>query len=144
MGRNRITAAIVVLSAAALIAVSGALAASPQTIYRDYADNGRLDGTYSQPDLERALNDAVVQAYGEPDQEGLKPEVEKEVDQGTTGGTSGGTTGGGTGAGGTSPEAVQTTGGLPFTGLDLSLIVAGAFGLMLLGGALRRFARQRN
>jgi hypothetical protein len=36
------------------------------------------------------------------------------------------------------------TGGLPFTGLDLSLIVAGALGLMLLGGALRRFARQRN
>jgi hypothetical protein len=142
MSRNRFKAAFVFLSAAAFIAVPGALAASPQTIYRDYADNGRLDGTYSRPDLERALSDAVVQAYTGDDTSGLKPEVEKGTDNGT--GTSGGSTGGGSGAGGTSPGAVQTTGGLPFTGLDLSLIVAGALGLMLLGGALRRFARQRN
>lgn len=139
MRRNRIAAAVVFLSAAALIAVSGALAASPQEIYRDYADNGRLDGQYSKPDLERVLSDAVVQAYDDGDQSGLKPEIEKEVDKGTSGGTSGGGS-----AGGSSPGAVKVEGGLPFTGLDLSLIVAGALGLMLLGGALRRFARQRN
>ena len=48
---------------------------------------------------------------------------------------------GGTAGGGTSP--VQSSGGLPFTGLDLSLIAAGALGLILLGAALRRAARQR-
>jgi hypothetical protein len=54
----------------------------------------------------------------------------------TPGGTSGGETGGGT-------DPVQASGGLPFTGLDLSLIAAGALGLILLGAALRRAARQK-
>ena len=141
MGRTKIKAAVVVLSAAALIAASGALAASPQEIYRDYADNGKLDGKYTTSDLERALNNAVVQAYGHNKQKGLKPAVEKQVKSGTSG-TSG--TSGGAAAGGTSPTAVTVSGGLPFTGLDLSLIVVGALGLVLLGGALRRFARQRS
>ena len=64
MGRTSVKAAVVVLSAAALIAAPGALAASPQAIYRDYADNGRLDGTYTKRDLQRALKNAAVQAYG--------------------------------------------------------------------------------
>jgi hypothetical protein len=132
-------AALFILSAAALLAASGALSATPQEIYRDYQDNGRLDGQYSAPDLKRALETAAVQGYDLPGQGGLKPEVEEEIDS-TPGGTTGGTSGGGT-AGGTSP--VQTSGGLPFTGLDLSLIAAGALGLILLGAALRRVARQR-
>ena len=142
MRHTRVTVAVVFLSAAALIAATGALAASPQAIYRDYADNGRLDGTYSPSDLRRALDNAVGQAYTPDKQKGLKPAVEKQVKGGTSGGTNG--TSGGTNAGGTSPTAVKTTGGLPFTGLDLSLIVVGALGLVLLGGALRRFARQRS
>jgi hypothetical protein len=127
----------VFLSAAALIAASGALAASPQTIYRDYADNGRLDGKYSSSDLDKALTNAVVQAYGKDKQKGLKPAVEEEIKGQTSGGQSG------SGTGGTPPAAVTTSGGLPFTGLDLSLIALGALGLILLGAALRRFARQR-
>jgi hypothetical protein len=142
MGRIRIKAAVVFLSAAALIAASGALAASPQAIYRDYADNGRLDGKYSSSDLDRALTNAVVQAYGTDKQKGLKPAVEKQI-KNTQGQASGGQTNGSQSAGGTSPTAVKTSGGLPFTGLDLSLITLGAFGLILLGAALRRFARQR-
>jgi hypothetical protein len=142
MGRIRIKAAVVFLSAAALIAATGALAASPQAIYRDYADNGRLDGKYSSSDLDRALTNAVVQAYGNDKQKGLKPAVEKQI-KNTKGQTSGGQSNGSQSAGGTSPAAVKTSGGLPFTGLDLSLITLGAFGLILLGAALRRFARQR-
>jgi hypothetical protein len=138
MSRNNIKAAVVSLSAAALIAAPGALAATPQQIYRDYADNGRLDGTYSRADLERALNNAVVQGYGSNNQKGLKPAVEKQVNQSSGSSNA-------NGAGGTSPAAVQqSSGGLPFTGLDLSLIVVGALGLVLLGGALRRVARQRS
>jgi hypothetical protein len=140
-------AALVVLFAAALVAAPGALSATPQEIYSDYADNGRLDNAYTPADLERALENAAVQAYGKPGTGGLKPAVEEEIDStpgGTNGGTNGGTAGGtagGQAGGGTSP--VQSSGGLPFTGLDLSLIAAGALGLILLGAALRRAARQR-
>ena len=131
MSRMNIKAAVVALSAAALIAAPGVLAASPQQIYNDYNDNGKLDGTYTRSDLVRALNNAVVQGYGSNSQKGLKPAVEKQVNNQN-------------GASGTSPAAVKVSGGLPFTGLDLSLIVAGALGLVLIGGALRRVARQRS
>ncbi len=153
MGRSRMKAAVIVLSAAALVAAPGAFSATPQEIYRDYADNGRLDKAYSPADLERVLKNAAVQQYGPGTVGGgLKPAVEEEIDEatpGTTGGSSGGTSGGsspggtagGQTGGGTSP--VQTSGGLPFTGLDLSLIAAGALGLILLGAALRRVARQK-
>lgn len=136
MSRARITAAVAFLSAAALIAAPGAFAASPQEIYNDYADNGKLDAKYAPSDLERALNNAVVQGYKPNKTTGLKPAVEEQANKGTAGGTGGQT------SGGTSP-AVETGGGLPFTGLDLSLITLGALGLILLGAALRRFARQR-
>jgi hypothetical protein len=144
MGRSRIKAALFILSAAALIAAPGALSATPEEIYRDYADNGRLDGNYPAADLEKALENAAVQAYT-PNTGGLKPAVEEEIDNSpsggtTTGATPGGTSGGQTG-GGTSP--VQASGGLPFTGIDLSLIAAGALGLILLGAALRRAAKQK-
>jgi hypothetical protein len=151
MGLSRMKAALVVLSAAALVAAPGAFSATPQEIYRDYVDNGRLDNTYTSADLERALKNAAVQQYGKPGTGGLKPAVEAEIDStpggtngGTAGGTNGGTAGGTNGgtAGGTA-GAVESSGGLPFTGLDLSLIAAGALGLILLGAALRRVARQR-
>jgi hypothetical protein len=157
MGRNRIVAASTVLFAAAMIAATGALSATPQDIYSDYADNGKLDNEYTPADLERVLKTATLQGYAPPTDEGLKPEVEEEIDQGNgkpaveeeiDQPTGGGTTGGGT-AGGTAGSAAgsapppQSSGGLPFTGLDLSLILVGALGLILLGAALRRVARQR-
>jgi hypothetical protein len=129
-------AALVFLSLGALIAASGAFAATPQEIYRDYADNGRLDGTYSPADLQRALKNAAVEQYGKPTTGGLKPAVEEE-----TGGSTAGGTAGGQASEGASP--VQSSGGLPFTGLDLTLIVLGALGLIMLGAALRRVAKQR-
>lgn len=135
MSRARAQAAVIVLFAASLIAAPGAFAASPQTIYRDYADNGRLDGTYSARDLQRALDNAAVQAYGNGKGQGLKPAVEKQINsKGSQKGSQ---------AGGVSPAAVQKSGGLPFTGLDLGLIALGALGLLLLGAALRRVSRQR-
>jgi hypothetical protein len=161
MGRNRIEVAFLTLFAAALIAASGAFAATPQEIYSDYADNGKLDKAYTPADLDRALKNAAVQAYGKPSSGGLGPAVEEGKDNpsggaggssggGTTGGAPGGGTAGGLSGGGiegaqsgegTSPA--QSSGGLPFTGLDLSLIAAGALGLILLGAALRRVARQK-
>ncbi|MHB9149900.1 MAG: hypothetical protein ACYC33_07465 [Thermoleophilia bacterium] len=54
--------------AVALVLVLGiggtALAASPQDIYNDYADNAKLDGTYTIAEIEAYLNDATVNQYG--------------------------------------------------------------------------------
>ena len=160
MGRNRIEVALLTLFAAALIAASGAFAATPQEIYSDYADNGKLDKAYTPADLDRALKNAAVQAYGKPSSGGLGPAVEEGKDNpsGGAGGSSGGGTAGGASGGGTTVASgggtagaqsgegtspAQSSGGLPFTGLDLSLIAAGALGLILLGAALRRVARQK-
>ena len=55
--------AVVVLT----LALSGvALAASPQDVYDDYAQNGKLTGKYTQAELQAYLNDAAVHQYGAP------------------------------------------------------------------------------
>jgi hypothetical protein len=60
--------ALIVLGAVLItLALSSvALAATPQDIYNDYIDNGKLDGTYTQEELEAYLNDATLHAYGHP------------------------------------------------------------------------------
>jgi hypothetical protein len=119
------------LAVAAVVGVPGALAATPQQIYKDYADNGRLDGHYSKADLSRALKDAVIQGYGGPTKQALAPAIKKQ------------TSGGAAGVVGTKLPAAKKQGSLPFTGADLALMTAGGFSLLLLGGALRRFARNK-
>ena len=66
MEKYRRLGVIGALALLALVVVSVATAASPREIYADYADNGRLDRTYSDSDLRNALNDAAVQGYGKP------------------------------------------------------------------------------
>ena len=118
--------------AAISIAVPVAFAATPKQIYRDFADNGRLDGTYSTSDLQRALKDAVVQGYGGPASKELKPAIKKKLAQVK-------------GAKKTvSAPAVKKSGGLPFTGFDLALISIGGVSLLGFGASLRRFARRTN
>ena len=51
---------------ALLVWAPGALAATPQDIYKDLADNGRLDATYTQAELQAFLQSASVQGYGNP------------------------------------------------------------------------------
>jgi hypothetical protein len=115
-----------------LLASSAALAASPRQIYNDYADNGRLDGAYSPRELQSALTDATIQGYGKPAVVApMKAEIKRKL-------------GGGQVAGG--KEALDRparSGTLPFTGLDLALIVGGALLLLLVGGGLRRLSRSR-
>ena|SRR5215831_3455594 len=113
------------------IAVPVGIAATPQQIYRDYADNGRLDGHYSKSDLQRALKDATVQGYTTPGGGGLTPAVKKKAGQ----------EGNQSGTAGVSTPAV-TTSGLPFTGLDLVLITIGGVLLLAFGVGLRRFGRR--
>ena len=84
MRRGRIITAVAALAGAAVVGVPGALAATPQQIFKDYADNGRLDGTYSKSDLSRALHDAVLQGYPPPTKKGLVPAIKTQVASGTT------------------------------------------------------------
>jgi len=96
-----------------------ALAATPQQIYRDYKDNGRLDHKYSQADLQRALRDAALQGYPHV---GVQGAVEQAL----------------------GARAVKAQGGLPFTGLDLALLGAGGGLLLVAGTGLRKLGRNRN
>jgi opacity protein-like surface antigen len=110
---------VVLVAAATLVFAAAASAATPTQIYRDFADNGRLDGHYSRADLNRALKDAVLQGYGN---ENVPPALQQQIAaEGTAGG-----------------------GGLPFTGLDLTLMAVGGAALLLTGAGLRRAARNRN
>src|SRR2546421_4898758 len=68
------------VGAAALIVVPSGLSSTPTQIYRDYADNGRLDRHYSQSDMNRALKDAVLQGYGHENvQQGLQQSAQGGV-----------------------------------------------------------------
>ena len=126
MGRGRIAFAVAI-AASAVIAVPQALAATPRAIYRDYADNGRLDGAYSAAELRHALQDAVVQGYGSPPRQ-----------SGVAGAAQLGTGRPTRGLPGAIPATRAVQGQLPFTGLDLWLMALGGGGLLLLGGGLRR------
>jgi hypothetical protein len=107
---------------AALVALPGALAATPQEIYKDYADNGRLDKTYPRADLEKALQNALLQEYQGTETGGIESEIRQKI-SGVAG--------------------ARQTGKLPFTGVDLALMAFGGTSLLLLGAGLRRFARTK-
>jgi hypothetical protein len=108
-----------------LIAGPGALAATPREIYRDYADNGRLDKQYTKADLQRAAKDALIQGYGGPSKSGLESQIKGQISQ--TAGVA----------------AARRVGALPFTGVDLALMAFGGGLLLLLGAGLRRAAKNR-
>lgn len=130
MRRGRIITSVTAFAAAVAVGAPGALGATSQQIYKDYADNGRLDGNYSRGDLQRALHDAVAQGYNKPTNN-VAPTIKKKISSPSSGV-----------AGANLPGAKQQ-GALPFTGLDLVLMTVGGFSLLLLGAALRRFARNR-
>jgi hypothetical protein len=122
---GRFITGVCAIAAVALLAAPGALAATPQEIYRDYADNGQLDKQYSQGDLKRAAQDALLQGYGGPSKGGLESEIKERIGQ---------------------PAGVATTkrtGTLPFTGVDLALMAFGGGLLLLLGLGLRRASRNK-
>jgi hypothetical protein len=130
MRRGRGLLATAVAVAVGLLTSSAALAASPQQIYDDFADNGRLDAAYAPRDLQAALQDPTVQGYGSP---AVVAPMKAEIKRQLGGGAPAAQALGKAGRGGT----------LPFTGLDLALIVGGALVLLLIGGGLRKFSRAR-
>jgi hypothetical protein len=103
------------------------MAASSQQIYRDYADNGKIDGHYSRADLQRALRDAQIQGYGKPTVSvGMAPAIQRAL-----------------GAQAGLASSGKPSGGLPFTGVDLAVVLVGGLGLLLLGAGLRKLGRSK-
>lgn len=126
----------VTAAACALVAAASASAASPRQIYADYADNGRLDGRYSQADLRAALKDALLEGYGGTALPGLKPTVRKTLVGPSSGVLGVRKTKQASPAAPLGVAAARPT--LPFTGIDLALIAAGGGLLLLVGSGLRR------
>lgn len=62
----RLGTGILTVASVVMLWAPGALAATPEEIYKDLADNGRLDGTYTQQELQAFVQSASVQGYGNP------------------------------------------------------------------------------
>jgi len=118
MWRRLRSLGVIACAVGMLVAAPAALGATPQRIYRDYADNGRLDHKYSKADLQRAQKYAALQGYP---QVGVQGAVEQAL----------------------GAQAVKARGGLPFTGFDLALMAAGGALLLAAGTTLRKLSRAR-
>jgi hypothetical protein len=91
-----------------------------QRIFADLADNGRLDGKYTQAQIDRALHTPALDGYEQP----ARPEPLRR------------------------PAVVQPPAApaeadraLPFSGIDLALFGAVGVPLLLLGASIGRLAR---
>jgi len=116
----------VVLAAFVLLAfAASAAAATPQQIsqriFADLADNGRLDGRWSDAQINRALHTVPLADY-----ERLGHGVSKAKPRP---------------AARALPAAGEERGTLPFSGLDLALLGGVGGPLLLLGASLGRLAR---
>jgi len=115
--RRRPVLGLVSVAAVALAFAGPASAASPQKIYKDLADNGRLDGRYTRADIARAFNlERVVRTDARQPAPLRRPAAVAPA----------------------SPEGSKRERSIPFTGLDLALLTAGGGPLLLIGIGLRR------
>jgi hypothetical protein len=116
--RQRPVRKLIFVSLLVLACAGPASAASPQRIYKDLADNGRLDGRYSDADIVRAFNlERVVRTdQRQPAQEEARATVTP------------------TPAGAKRRRDRK----IPFTGLDVALLTVGGGPLLLIGIGLRR------
>ncbi len=100
-----------------VVVSSVAFAATPQDIYNDFVDNGKLDNTYSDADLRAYLNDATISQYAD---RATKDRLDTLVRQ------------------------LVTRDTFPFTGFQLALAVLVAVALVGGGFVLRRTSRKRS
>jgi hypothetical protein len=121
-------AVFAVVAAVAMLVAPATFAATPEQVYRDYAEDSRLDSSYTVAELEAALQSPVVQGYGgEEVVTGLQPAIQSQI------------------AAAQQPPlgTAQESEGLPFTGLDLALLTAGGLFLLAFGASLRRLAKAK-
>jgi hypothetical protein len=89
-------------------------------IYRDLADNGRLDGKYTRAEIERALN--LRQLLGTDKRQPARSRRAADVPRPAV-----------------PPRAARKDARrVPFSGLDVALLIAGGGPLLLIGAGLRR------
>jgi hypothetical protein len=120
MSEYRRLAAVGATAALALMGAGSAFAATPQQIYRDLADNGRLDGAYTRPEIERALNPSTVVRTDAFQPVPRKP-IAVPVEEARS-----------------SRAAGRSDRRVPFSGLDVALLIAGGAPMLLIGAGLRR------
>ena len=116
--RRRPVLAIIIVTLG-LVFTGSASAVSPQKIYKDLADNGRLDGRYSRADIARAFNlEQVIGTDAAKRAPARRPAAVAS----------------------TAPRPAATDSGrrIPFSGLDLALFIVGSGPLLLIGIGLRR------
>jgi hypothetical protein len=134
--------AIAALGAAAVLAAPAG-AATPAQIYKDFEAHGKLTQRYSQSDLRATLWNAAVEGYGNP----IVVVTLKPVIQAHVAGTKASKTMGVLGAQKTVTShplaSTAQRGTLPFTGLQLTLLVLIGGALLGSGLLLRRTARAR-
>jgi hypothetical protein len=116
MARKRPVLGLIGIAVLALACAGPASAASPQRIYKDLADNGRLDGRYSRADIARAFNlERVVRTDARNAPPVRRPAAALVRTK--------------------TPDDDRT---IPFTGLDLALLTVVGGPLVLIGLGLRR------
>ena len=120
MSAYRRLAAVGAIAALSIVGAGSAFAATPQQIYRDLADNGRLDGVYTRADIERALNLPPVVGTDAFQPAPRKPIAESVEEAGSV------------------RAAERSDRRVPFSALDAALLVAGGGPLLLIGAGLRR------
>jgi opacity protein-like surface antigen len=118
MWRRLIVWGVLACAVGILVAAPAANAATPQQILNDYAKNGRLDHSYSKADLRAAQRYAAAQGYPRV---GVQGAVQQAL----------------------GAQAVKTSGGLPFTGLDLALMAIGGALLIGAGTTLRKLGHAK-
>ena len=99
-----------------LVAAGPAAAATPQQIYKDLADNGKLDAKYRRADVARAFNlERVIRTDRQPATRRPAAVTPRPT-----------------------PPGEHSSSRLPFTGLDLALLTVGGGPLLLIAIGLRR------
>ncbi len=101
-----------------LVFASTVAAATPQQIYKDLADNGKLDRRYSEADLASAFSLRRVIGTDQPATPTRRPASAEIVQR--------------------AEPAASSSRKIPFSGLDLALLVVGGGPLLLIGVGLRR------
>ena len=119
MSGHRRRVAVAAASFLALLCVGSAYAATPQKIYRDLADNGKLDGRYTRAEVERAF---TLPKYGGTDAPlPRKPLAETRERPAAA-----------------PPKTATDDRRIPFSAVDAALLVAVGGPLLLIGAGLRR------
>jgi hypothetical protein len=138
MRRGSIIGGLATIGVAAVLAAPAG-AATPAQVYKDFATHGKLTKSYSPSTLRATLRDAAVQGYGNPIVVvTLKPVIQERLTQPTTAGV--------LGAQKTVTRrplaASAQRGTLPFTGMQLTLLVV-VGGALLGSGLLLRVSAAR-